>query len=434
MTQTRRRGRTVMVGLLVLLSAACSSAIDGVATTDPLASIPALVPGSADASGSTTASSSATPASSPVGTTTGTTSSASNSSPSTTPSAPPSSTVSSPSAGPSKSVVIGIDLPLQGSLASVSDSTVKMVRLYLDQVGGRAGNTTVTLKIYDDASAASGINPDTCAKNAAAHVANAAEVAVLGPFTVECAKAQLPILNKASMLLVSHSNTYPGLTRPWGEGEPDKYYPTGKRTYGRVITIDAEQGTAAVAFIRGISGKKCFVLSDGSLYGAGLAQVFANSAKANAVAIVGQAQWPAKGSTSAVLGQAKAAGANCLYLGGLYENNGKQLLQDKANILGDNNKVMMIASDGWTGYGDLNTLPQAQGMYATFAGLTLSELLKSSPAAVKLVAAYHTKYGTDPADLRRSTGWPRSRSSWPQWPGPTAPGPGWWARFCRAAV
>jgi branched-chain amino acid transport system substrate-binding protein len=31
------------------------------------------------------------------------------------------------------------------------------------------------------------------------------------------------------MLMVSHANTYVGLTKPWDTGEPQKYYPTGKK-------------------------------------------------------------------------------------------------------------------------------------------------------------------------------------------------------------
>ncbi len=46
------------------------------------------------------------------------------------------------------------------------------------------------------------------------------------------------------MLMVSHANTNPGLTKAWDPGEPDKYYPTGVRNYGRVIATDDFQGEA----------------------------------------------------------------------------------------------------------------------------------------------------------------------------------------------
>src|SRR4051794_25614522 len=70
-------------------------------------------------------------------------------------------------------LVISSDLPLQGASASTSDSTNKLIQLYLDQVGGKAGRFNITFKPYDDSTAAKGAWDDAaCAKNATDHVAN----------------------------------------------------------------------------------------------------------------------------------------------------------------------------------------------------------------------------------------------------------------------
>ena len=50
------------------------------------------------------------------------------------------------------------------------------------------------------------------------------------------------------MLMVSHANTNPGLTKTWDPGEPAKYFPSGKRSYARVVTTDDIQGPAAAQF------------------------------------------------------------------------------------------------------------------------------------------------------------------------------------------
>ena len=144
--------------------------------------------------------------------------------------------------GGGKTLVISTDLPLQGSAASTSDSTNKLIQLYLESIGNKAGDYTIELKQYDDSTAAKGAWDDAqCAKNATDHVANADEVAVMGTFNSGCAKIEVPTLNQDStgpMLMVSHANTNVGLTKTWETGEPDKYYPTGKRNYARVVTTD----------------------------------------------------------------------------------------------------------------------------------------------------------------------------------------------------
>ncbi|WP_375431687.1 branched-chain amino acid ABC transporter substrate-binding protein [uncultured Friedmanniella sp.] len=304
--------------------------------------------------------------------------------------------------GGSKDLVISTDLPLQGSSATQSDDTNKLIQLYLDQVGNKAGDYNITLKAYDDSTAAKGAWDDAaCAKNATDHVANTAEVAVMGTFNSGCAKIEVPTLNNDSsgpMLMVSHANTNVGLTKTWDTGEPEKYYPTGVRNYARVVTTDDYQGQAAATFAsQDLKVKKAFVLNDNQTYGLGVARSFADSAKMQGIEIVGEQSWDAKQPNYTALFQAvKASNADLVYLGGIYDNNGGQLIKDKVAVLGDNSKVKLFAPDGFTGYDDLLKLPQAEGMNLTFAGLTQDQLTKSGGASVKLLDAFKTKYGKAP--------------------------------------
>ena len=145
-----------------------------------------------------------------------------------------SSSSSSGSAGggaTGSTLIIGSDLPLQGASADASADTNLAIKLLLKKVGNKAGNYNVDLKEYDDSTAAKGAWDDaTCTANANAHVGNKAEVAVMGTYNSGCAKLEVPILNQdpsGPMLMISHANTNPGLTKAWDPGEPDKYYPTG---------------------------------------------------------------------------------------------------------------------------------------------------------------------------------------------------------------
>ncbi|MCW2809648.1 MAG: branched-chain amino acid transport system substrate-binding protein [Friedmanniella sp.] len=299
-------------------------------------------------------------------------------------------------------LVISTDLPLQGASASTSESTNNLIQLYLDQVGGKTGKYNVKLKTYDDSTAAKGAWDDAaCAKNATDHVANASEVAVMGTFNSGCAKIEVPTLNRDTtgpLLMVSHANTNPGLTKTWETGEPEKYYPAGKRNYARVVTTDDYQGNAAAAFASAdLKVKKCFVLNDNQTYGLGVARAFADAAKKTGIEIVGEQAWDVKQPNYTALFQAvKASGADCVYLGGIYDNNGGQLIKDKAAVLGDNSQVKLLGPDGFTGYNDLLKLPQADGLYLTFAGLTTDQLIAAGGPPAKLIEAYKTKYGAAP--------------------------------------
>ena len=89
----------------------------------------------------------------------------------------------------------------------------------VEQAGGKAGDYAVDIKAYDDSTAAKGAWDDAaCAKNAQDHASNANEVAIMGTYNSGCAKIIIPVLNEAGMLMVSHANTYPGLTVEWDKG------------------------------------------------------------------------------------------------------------------------------------------------------------------------------------------------------------------------
>src|SRR3954471_11916027 len=305
--------------------------------------------------------------------------------------------------GGSKTLVISTDLPLQGSNKDASDSTNNAIELYLKQIGNKVGNYTIQLRKYDDSTAAAAQwDQAQCQANAQKHVQSKDEVAVMGTLNSGCAKIEVPVLNQAPdgpMLMVSLANTNVGLTRPWDAGEPNKYYPTGKRNYARVVTTDDVQGAAAAIFAGQTLGvKKCYILNDNETYGQGVAKVFQDNASKNGIQILGNDAWDPKATSyTSIFQKIQAAGADCVFLGGIYDNGGAQLIKDKASVLGDNNKVKVIAPDGFTGFPDLTKSAQAQGMYLTFAGLSIDQLLTAGGGGAKFLDAYKAKYGGAPS-------------------------------------
>ena len=307
----------------------------------------------------------------------------------------------------SNNLIISTDLPLQGSAFDSNDSTNKAIQLYLEQQGYKAGEYELAFKAYDNATAAKGSWDDAkCAANAQAHVANKKEVAIMGTYNSGCAKIIVPVLNQdptGPMLMISNANTNPGLTKKWNEGEPDKYYPTGVRNYGRVCTTDDNQGSAAAQFAKELGIKSVYVLNDTETYGQGVAQAFVTEAKKQGIKVLSSGDsgegWDKKQTDyTALFTKIKATKPDMVYFGGIFDNNGGQLTKDKVKVLGDNTKVKLMGPDGFTGYPEFNSLPEAQGAYLTFAGLSTDLLIANNPtgAGAKFVEAYKAKYGKDP--------------------------------------
>jgi branched-chain amino acid transport system substrate-binding protein len=299
-----------------------------------------------------------------------------------------------------KELIVGTDMPLQGASKDASDSTNNLIALYLESIGNKAGSYTIKLKPYDDSTAAKGSWDDAqCQQNATAHVANADEVAVMGTYNSGCAKIEVPVLNQdpnGPMLMVSHANTNPGLTKTWDPGEPDKYYPTKARNYARVITTDDYQGAAAAAFLKEKGISSVYILNDNQTYGQGVGKSFEAGAAKVGLKVLGNEAWDAKQTSYAALfNKIKAMNPGAIYLAGIYDNNGGQLVKDKVSVLGDQKTTPMMAPDGFTGYPDLQKLPEAEGLYLSFTGLTVDQLKAAGGTAAKLLESYKTKYGKD---------------------------------------
>ena len=289
----------------------------------------------------------------------------------------------------SSDLFIASDLPLQGGSADQSKSTNNAIKLLLKQMDNMAGEFSVGFREYDNSTAAKGSWDDAqCAKNAQAHVASKDEVAVMGTYNSGCAKIIVPILNqdpKGPMVMVSNANTNPGLTKAWDPGEPGKYYPTGKRNYYRVVTTDDNQGAAAAQFAKEQGVKKVYVLNDRQTYGQGVAKSFTTNAKKLGLTVLSTGDagegWDDKASNyEALFTKIKALSPDMVYVGGIFDLNGGQLVKDKVKYLGSNTAVKFMMPDGFTGYPDFLALPEADGAYLSFTGLSIDQFPKGGVA------------------------------------------------------
>jgi branched-chain amino acid transport system substrate-binding protein len=224
-------------------------------------------------------------------------------------------------------------LPLQGTSRGQSEAVINGEKLALDDVGGKVGKYTLKYVSLDDSTAQ---NPGTAdegqtAQNARQAVRDKSTIFYLGEFNSGGTKVSLPILNKAGIPQISPSNTYIGLTtdEPGSEpGEPDKYYPTGNRTYARVVPRDKVQGAALVSVMKEDGCKTVTLWNDKSTYGAGLARNIKQSAQAAGLTIQNE-QGTDKNSPNyrSIASQIKS---DCFVWAGVTGENGVQVYKDVA--------------------------------------------------------------------------------------------------------
>jgi branched-chain amino acid transport system substrate-binding protein len=172
-------------------------------------------------------------------------------------------------------------LTRSGSSIGQSDSIVNAIRMRLEDAGQRVSGVPVVYEDLDGGSEERG-SWDAEREQANAHyaAARADVLAYVGTLDTDAAPYSIPITNSAGpLLMISPCNTYPGLTKPFGPGEPDKHYPTGRRNYLRTALSDDLQGVFAAQWAADLGAQRAFVLHDAEPCGRGVALPFADACK-----------------------------------------------------------------------------------------------------------------------------------------------------------
>jgi len=301
--------------------------------------------------------------------------------------------------GGGTAVKIVSDLPLQGSSAAQTESMNNAIKLYLDSVGGKVGDFTVSFEAFDDSTAAKGAwDEATCAANARKYAEDESILGVIGTYNSGCAEIEVPIANDASLAYVSPANTAVGLTHVGVgslPGEPDKYYPSGVRNYARVVASDDFQGQVDASYMKDKLGvTKVYILDDKEAYGKGVADAFEQAAKDEGMTVAGHTGWDANAQNyKALMTQVKASGADGVYIGGIACLNGGQLVKDKVSTVGDNDAVKLMVSDGFV----LDSLFDEAGadvLAGTYGSAPVLNPEDLTGAGKTFLDSYTAKYGS----------------------------------------
>jgi branched-chain amino acid transport system substrate-binding protein len=238
-----------------------------------------------------------------------------------------------------KEITIYSSLPLQGASRVQTNAMVDGIKLALEQKGGKAGPHTIKYESLDDSTAQAGSwTPEAESANALKAAQDESTGIYIGPFNSGAAKVSIPILSEAAVPQISPANTYVGLTTNEDgsePGEPDKYYPTGDRTYTRIVPRDTIQAAALVTLMKQDGCTKVAMTNDKEVYGAGLARVIELSAEEQGLEITSNDAIDKNASNYRSLAQkAKGAGADCFVFAGITANNAVQQFKDFAAALG----------------------------------------------------------------------------------------------------
>ena len=243
------------------------------------------------------------------------------------------------------SLTIYSSLPQQGASGGQAKAMENGAKLAVQQKGGKVGKYTVTYKPLDDSLASTGAADEGKARqNARTAVSDKTTAGYLGEYNSGISKVVIPILNRAGIAQISPANTYVGLTtnEPGSEpGEPDKYYPTGKRTYARVVPKDTIQGAALALTAQQQGCKSVHIWNSKTTYSAGLARNVSLSAEKLGLEVQGNDGIDPKAPNYRSL--AANVKADCFVLTGEIESGGVQAVKDVAAA---NANVKLLAGDG----------------------------------------------------------------------------------------
>jgi branched-chain amino acid transport system substrate-binding protein len=182
-------------------------------------------------------------------------------------------------------------LPLQGPSAAISQQIVNGEKLALAQAGGRVGHFKISYVSLDDSSPTSGQwDPGVTATDAKMAAQDTGTIAYLGDYNSAATAVSLPLINAAGILQVSPASPYVGLTSSLdsGQDEPDRFYPSGMRTFGRLQPSDRVQAAAQAQLMRSLSIRKVYVIDDQDPFEIPLAQIVARDARQAGVEVVGR--------------------------------------------------------------------------------------------------------------------------------------------------
>lgn len=282
----------------------------------------------------------------------------------------------------SNEIRIGINYELSGGSATYGQGSVEGIELAIEEINAAGGINGKLIKPYKVDNSSNIAEATTLATKL---ITQDKVIAILGPATSGCFKAQIPVANKNKVPVASGSTTADDVTVA-SNGNVQEYA-------FRICFSDSFQGRVMANFAtETLSAKNAVIIMDSSSdYGKGLAKNFKETFTASGGTIVAEEAY-VKDDTdfNAILTKVKGLSFDVIYIPGYYNEAG--LIIKQARNLGIDTPI--LGADGF----DSPVLVELAGENALndiyFTNHYSS--LDKDPLVISFIESFSKKYGKDP--------------------------------------
>jgi branched-chain amino acid transport system substrate-binding protein len=306
--------------------------------------------------------------------------------------------VSGASSAVGNQLTIYSSLPLQGPSGPSSQQIVNGEKLALSEAGGRIGPFKISYLSMDDSSPSTGEwNPGVTATNAKTAAEDTTTIAYLGDYNSGASAVSLPLINAAGILQISPASPYVGLTSSLdaGQDEPERFYPSGKRTFGRLQPGDPAQAEAQVKLMRALGVKRLYVLDDQGPFEIPLAELVAGDAEEAGIAVAGNdsldmTHTTATTSFSSEVTKVRESGAQAVFFAGGTGTGTVGLWQQLHSA---DPKLLLLGSSDMVNSSFTSEIGEAAA--STYLTTPILPVSQYPHAAAVVLATYRRRFGSE---------------------------------------
>jgi branched-chain amino acid transport system substrate-binding protein len=308
--------------------------------------------------------------------------------------------VSGASSAVGNQLTVYSSLPLQGPSGPSSQQIVNGEKLALGEIGGRIGPFKISYLSMDDSNTTSGEwNPGVTATNAKTAAEDTTTIAYLGDYNSGATGVSLPLINASGILQISPASPYVGLTSSLdaGQDEPERFYPSGKRTFGRLQPGDPVQAEAQAALMKEQGVKRLYVLDDQGPFEIPLAELVASDAAKAGITVVkhdslDMTDTNATTSFKSEVAEVGESGAQAVFFAG---GTGTGTVALWKQLHSADPKLLLLGSSDMVNSGFTAEIGEGAGA-KTYLTTPILPADRYPPPAARVLAAYRGRFGGDP--------------------------------------